>query len=199
MWLIWDLKCACHIDRSVHLMGGVHSPARWDGNKWGMTGSWRSSSYGFFNLPDASHWQRLITRWHGAVMVTFSHLFVGRREEAGVEVYDVCVWIFRFVCVEAHWFDVASPPSGQGVIESGAVISVHEVARCLTNSSTPSLPIPASWAACPGGSLLATSSWVGYNSSPDGDRALSQSPSTGLPLACSVLGKRFSGAPVCEL
>ncbi|KAJ4927041.1 hypothetical protein JOQ06_014781, partial [Pogonophryne albipinna] len=61
----------------------------------------------------------------------------------------------------------------------------------LTNGSTASLPISASRAACPGGSLLATSSWVGYNSSLDGDRALSQSPSTGLPLACSVLGKRF--------
>lgn len=33
---------------------------------------------------------------------------------------------------------------------------------------TPALPIPVSQAAGPGGSLLATSSWVGYNSSPDG-------------------------------
>lgn len=97
MWLIWDLKCACHIDRSVHLMGGVHSPARWDGNKWGMTGSWRSSSYGFFNLPDASHWQRLITRWHGAVMVTLSHLFVGRRE--GGWRCMMCVCGFLGLCV----------------------------------------------------------------------------------------------------
>lgn len=186
------------------LDGGLYPSARWHGNKWGMTGGWRSSSYGFFNLPDASHWQRLITRWHGAVMVTLSHLFVGRREGAGGGGVW-CVWTFGFVwhrawvCVEAQWFDVASPPSGQGVIESGTVISLHEVARCLANGSTPSLPIPASWASCSGGSLLATSSWVGYNSSADGDRALSQSPSTGLPLACSVLGKRFPGAPVCEL
>ncbi|CAB1442360.1 unnamed protein product [Pleuronectes platessa] len=49
-------------------------------------------------------------------------------------------------------------------------------------------------AVCPGGLLLATSSWVGYNSSPDGEGALSEYPSAGLILACSVLGKRFGGA-----
>lgn len=186
------------------LDGGVYPSTRWHGNKWGMTASWRSSGYGFFNLPDASHWQRLITRWHGAVMFMLSHLFVVRKEGAGGGgVWCVCIFKFvrhwAWVCVEAQWFDVASPPTGQGVIESGAVISVHEVTRCLTNGITPSLPIPASWAACTGGSLVVTASWVGYNSSPHRDRALSQSSSTGLPLLCSVLGKRFSGALLCEL
>lgn len=157
-----------------------------------VTRGWRSSSYGFFNLPDTSHWQRLITRWHGALMVLLTHLLLGGEREWG--------WrCMMSVCAQAHWLDIASPPSGQGVIESGAVISVHEVACCLTHASTPILPIPLSRAVRPGRLLLATSSWVGYNSSPDGDRALSQSPSTGLALARSVLGKRFSGAPVCEL
>lgn len=129
-------------------------------------------------------------------MVTLSHLLSGREMRAGAEVYDLC----GFGSCGVRWFDAAaSPPSGQGVIESGAVISVDEVARCLTNGSRAATPIPASSAVCLGGSLLATSSWVGHNSSSYGDRALSQSPSAGLPLACSVLGKRFSGAPVCEL
>lgn len=54
---------------------------------------------------------------------------------------------FEFMCERC---DVASPPSGQGVIESGAVISVHEVARCLTNRSTAAPPIPRSGGSCPG-------------------------------------------------
>lgn len=170
------------------------------GNKWGMMGSWQSSGYGVFNLP--SHWQRLITRWHGAVMFMFSHPFCrAERGSGGGGVWRVRIFTCHraWVCVEAHWFDVASPPTGQGVIESGAVISVHEVTCCLTNSITPPLPIPASWAACASGSLLTTASWVGYNSSPDRDWALSPSLSTGLPPFCSVLGKRFSGVLSCEL
>lgn len=75
--------------------GSLHSSACWHGNKWGLTGSWQSSGYGFFNLPNASHWQRLITRWHGAVMFTLSHLFVEPREGAGgwrARVRFVCSW-----------------------------------------------------------------------------------------------------------
>lgn len=145
--------------------GSLHSSACWHGNKWGLTGSWRSSGYGFFNLPDASRWQRLITRWHGTVMFTLSHLFVEPREGAGV---GACVCSVCRFCVCAFVLansDVAASPSGQGVIENVAVISVRGVTRRLTNGITPSPPIPASLAACTGWSLLVAASWVGYNSS----------------------------------
>lgn len=99
----WDLKGARQSDRSTHrkwVVVGVGVIKR------GVTGRWRSGRCGFFNLPDASRWQRLITRWHGAVMFTLSHLFV----EA---------WAGQGVCAPARWFNVTSPPSGQGVFESG--------------------------------------------------------------------------------
>lgn len=78
----------------------------WGGNKRGLMGRWRSGHCGFFNLPDSSRWQRLITRWHGAVMFTLSHLFIEG-------------WAGQGVCAPARWFNVTSPPSGQGVFESG--------------------------------------------------------------------------------
>lgn len=119
--------------------------------------------------------------------------------------YDVCVDVvcvapWLCACLQRVTDSMLLPvlPLVKVLLRVG-LLSVDEVARRLANGSTAAIPIPASGAACPGGSLLATSSWVGYNSSPDGDRALSQRSSTGLPLACSVLGKRFSGVLVCEL
>lgn len=65
---------------------------------------WRSSSYGFFNLLDASHWQRLITRWHAAIMVTLSHLLSAPESECGgggVWCVCVCVCTFIFLVISA--------------------------------------------------------------------------------------------------
>lgn len=105
-------------------------------------------------------------------MFTLSHLFVEPREGAGVGV-RACVQL-RF-CGRAFVLansDVAASPSGQGVIENVAVISVRGVTRRLTNAITPSPPIPASLAACTGWSLLVAASWVGYNSSSHRGRGL---------------------------
>lgn len=107
-------------------------------------------------------------------MFTLSHLFVEPREGAGgwcvrgaAEI--LCVYVRAFVLANS---DAAASPSGQGVIENVAVISVRGVTRRLTNGITPSRPIPASLAACTGWSLLVAASWVGYNSSSHRGRGL---------------------------
>lgn len=96
VWWIWRAEmCLSHW--SICLLDGGFYPSRlWHCNKWrggGVTGGWRSSSYTFFNLPDASQWQRLITRWHCAVMVTLTHLLLGgEREWRWTRLMCVCVY-----------------------------------------------------------------------------------------------------------
>lgn len=200
VWLIWRPEMCLSLWSICSLDGGVYTPSCWHGNKWRMTGGWRSSSYGFFNLPDASHWQRLITRWHGAVMVTLSHLFVsGWRVWGGGGVGCTCV-DFRCVCV-LGLNDSMLPllPLVKVLLRVGLLsLSTRSPAASLMAAHHPDQskqaqqrvrvarcgPRPPGWAI----THLQT-----------GDRALSQSSSTGLPLAFSVLGKRFPGAPVCEL
>lgn len=131
-WWDWfeGLHRACRTDRSAHA-------ACWRSNKWGVMGRWWNSGY-CFNLLDASRWQRLITRWHRAVML---RSVTSRRAEGER-------WLC--VCAEARWFSAAASPSSvQGVIESGAVISVDEVARRLTNGERANPSVPSS-----------TSGWV---------------------------------------
>lgn len=75
--------CLSLIDLSA-VLGASILASHWPCNKLGGGLSWWSGSYSFFNLPDASHWQRLITRWHCAVMVTLTHL-LGRGEGGRAE------------------------------------------------------------------------------------------------------------------
>lgn len=151
------------------------------GNKRGVMGRWRSGHRGCFNLPDASRWQRLITRWHGGVMFTLSHLFNG-----GV-----------------GW---------AGGARASSLIQCHLSSlwsRCFWKRGTLS-PFMRSPAASlrvlhrPGQSrraerrVLVGCWWVGYNSSPERDGALSQSlhrPAS--PLLCAEKG--FSASLLCEL
>ena len=134
-------------------------------------------------------------------MVMLSHLLSGGERERGrsrmisvILCVCVCVCVYGLADLMLPLLLLVKVLLRVGLLS----VSMRLPAASLAGVHRP-LQSQQARAVCPGGLLLATSSWVGYNSSLDGEGALSQYPSAGLILACSVLGKRFGGAAVCEL